>query len=403
MVLFFALFIFLLGSCVGSFLNVLIYRLPRRISVVTPRSHCPACSHPIAWYDNIPLLSWILLKRRCRHCKQPIPATYPLVELLTALTFTAVFLSYMVLDLRLDMPLLTEAPQAADWVILALHLWLIAALLAASAVDFRLSVIPLPITTITAIVAVAVHGFFSHPILPEITTPTIGLTAGACLGLLISALLLRLGVFRPTFQVFSTAGLARLPRRRKRRKSQPPSADSANTDSPAQSHDKLNPRAEILHEVLYLLPATILAVIGCLIISADTPLARTLGSFLQNPVVSRVSASLYGLLIGGAVVWITRILGTLAFGREAMGLGDVHLMAATGAVLGWIAPVLAFFIAPFFGLIAVVFSAARHRAGELPYGPWLSLGLLTAMIFQDKIWAYLKPGLTGLSYLLTSS
>ena len=62
-------------------------------------------------------------------------------------------------------------------------------------------------------------------------------------------------------------------------------------------------------------------------------------------------------------------------------------------MLGWLAPVLAFFIAPFYGLIAVILSAARQRAGELPYGPWLSLGLLTTMIFQDKIWAYIGPGL----------
>ena len=403
MVLCLSFFIFLLGSCVGSFLNVLIYRLPRRISIVTPGSHCPDCSHPIAFYDNIPLLSWILLKRRCRHCHQPIPATYPLVELLTALTFTGIFLAYMVFGLRENMPFLIDGPQLADWVILALYLWLISALLAASAVDFRLSVIPLPITTITAIVAVAVHGLFPHPLLTRISTSTAALAAGACLGLLISAMLLRVGVFRPTFQVFGPTGLARLPRRRKRRKSQPSFADSATPDSPAQPPETFNARVEILHEILYLLPPTLLAIITCLIVLADTTPARALGSFLANPIVGRLSASLFGLLIGGAVVWVTRILGTLAFGREAMGLGDVHLMAAAGAVLGWIAPVLAFFIAPFFGLIAVIFSAARHRAGELPYGPWLSLGLLTAMVFQDKIWSYIGPGLQNLWQLLVAA
>ena len=86
-----------------------------------------------------------------------------------------------------------------------------------------------------------------------------------------------------------------------------------------------------------------------------------------------------------------------------MGLGDVHLMAAGGAVLGWLGPVLAFFIAPFYGLLAVVLSAARQRSGELPYGPWLSAGLLTVMLFQDKIWAYLEPGLLGLWQLLTAA
>ncbi len=77
----------LLGLLFGSFLNVLISRLPRRESIATPRSHCPHCSTPIRWYDNIPLLSWITLRARCRACRQPIPWRYPLVELAAALWF----------------------------------------------------------------------------------------------------------------------------------------------------------------------------------------------------------------------------------------------------------------------------------------------------------------------------
>lgn len=81
----------LLGLLIGSFLNVCIYRLPRDQSVVRPRSFCPACEHPIAWYDNIPLLSYVLLRGKCRHCGVRIPVRYPAVELLTgALFFAAV-------------------------------------------------------------------------------------------------------------------------------------------------------------------------------------------------------------------------------------------------------------------------------------------------------------------------
>ena len=81
---------FLFGSCIGSFLNVCIYRMPREQSIVRPRSRCPHCSHPIAWHQNIPLLSFLMLRGRCRHCRKPIHWRYPLVELLAGLFTIAV-------------------------------------------------------------------------------------------------------------------------------------------------------------------------------------------------------------------------------------------------------------------------------------------------------------------------
>jgi len=80
----------LAGLLIGSFLNVCIYRMPRDLSVVRPRSFCPACEHPIAWYDNIPVVSYFLLGRRCRHCRAVIPVRYVIVEALTALLFFVV-------------------------------------------------------------------------------------------------------------------------------------------------------------------------------------------------------------------------------------------------------------------------------------------------------------------------
>ena len=75
------------GALLGSFLNVCVYRLPRNESIVTPRSRCPKCGRGIAWYDNIPLLSWLALRARCRHCGAPISVQYPLVELAVALVW----------------------------------------------------------------------------------------------------------------------------------------------------------------------------------------------------------------------------------------------------------------------------------------------------------------------------
>jgi leader peptidase (prepilin peptidase)/N-methyltransferase len=79
-----------LGAILGSFLNVVVWRLPRRESLVRPGSRCPSCERPIAPYDNVPVLSWLLLRGRCRHCGARISLRYPLIELLTAAAFAAV-------------------------------------------------------------------------------------------------------------------------------------------------------------------------------------------------------------------------------------------------------------------------------------------------------------------------
>ncbi|MFH1678066.1 MAG: prepilin peptidase [Candidatus Omnitrophota bacterium] len=88
------IFIFVFGSMIGSFLNVCIYRMPLEKSVARPRSYCPQCEKPIPWYDNIPLISYILLKGRCRFCKKRIPFRYFLVESITACTFLIFYIKY---------------------------------------------------------------------------------------------------------------------------------------------------------------------------------------------------------------------------------------------------------------------------------------------------------------------
>src|SRR5215471_418758 len=80
---------FLAGLLIGSFLNVCVYRLPRNLSIVRPRSYCPQCERTIAWYDNIPVLSYLLLRGRCRFCRARIPIRYPLVEIVTGAAFAA--------------------------------------------------------------------------------------------------------------------------------------------------------------------------------------------------------------------------------------------------------------------------------------------------------------------------
>jgi leader peptidase (prepilin peptidase) / N-methyltransferase len=87
-------FVFALGAIIGSFLNVCIVRLPRGESLIRPASHCPQCNAPIKFYDNIPLISYIILRGTCRHCKKRISVQYPVVEALTGLMTLALFMKY---------------------------------------------------------------------------------------------------------------------------------------------------------------------------------------------------------------------------------------------------------------------------------------------------------------------
>jgi len=78
---------FLIGICIGSFINVVIYRLPNDISFITPRSFCPRCKYKISWRENIPLISWIIQKGKCRNCNQKISIRYPIIEFTTGILF----------------------------------------------------------------------------------------------------------------------------------------------------------------------------------------------------------------------------------------------------------------------------------------------------------------------------
>jgi leader peptidase (prepilin peptidase) / N-methyltransferase len=102
------------GAVIGSFLNVVVHRIPLKRSLVHPGSRCPSCGHPIAPYDNVPIVSWLLLRGRCRHCGTAISPRYPAVELLTAVTFAAV-----VAVRGFDNDLLLELPFVACLIALA--------------------------------------------------------------------------------------------------------------------------------------------------------------------------------------------------------------------------------------------------------------------------------------------
>lgn len=127
----------LLGLLIGSFLNVVVWRLPRGESLSQPASHCPACEHPIRAYDNIPLISWVLLRGRCRDCGAPISARYPLVELTTGIAFAA------------------TAAWVGWSVLLPFALWFVAAAIAMILIDVEHHRLPNSLTLSTYVVVVA--------------------------------------------------------------------------------------------------------------------------------------------------------------------------------------------------------------------------------------------------------
>lgn len=123
------------GACLASFFNVLIYRMPLGLSLVKPASHCPLCQHPIAWYHNVPVLGWIILRGRCAHCHAPISIRYPLVEALGGLLgFAAIWLTHPLADANVE------------WVRALTLFWLLTTLIPIFAIDFEHLLLPDTVT-----------------------------------------------------------------------------------------------------------------------------------------------------------------------------------------------------------------------------------------------------------------
>jgi leader peptidase (prepilin peptidase)/N-methyltransferase len=159
----------LLGLCVGSFLNVCIYRLPLDQSLAWPGSHCPRCSRPLAWFENIPVVAWLALRGRCRSCRTRISVVYPLVEAFTGAMFLWATWQYGV-----------------DW-LLASRLLLGCALIVLFFIDLEHRILPNVIT----VPGTAIGFLFSFVAPPGWVSSLIGLTVGGLIPLVIAEVYLR--------------------------------------------------------------------------------------------------------------------------------------------------------------------------------------------------------------------
>lgn len=163
-----AVIVFWLGACIGSFINVVVYRLPAGLSVIRPRSRCPYCLHQLGNKENIPVLGWLWLRGRCRHCKNPISIRYPLVEAATGILFLLVFLSF-------------------DISIKTLGYWIFGGwLLALSLIDLDTMTLPNPLTKSGLILGLVFQlfvGYYYQPTQVEVIHQLMFGAIGAVLGI----------------------------------------------------------------------------------------------------------------------------------------------------------------------------------------------------------------------------
>ncbi len=409
---FYILFVFVLGSCVGSFLNVLVWRLPRGESLLYPPSHCPKCNKTLKWYDNIPVIGWLKLHGRCRFCNQPISPRYPIVEAVTGVLFVFYYLMFYVVGLGPCTGNATFTPgeiqlRAAPlnwpqtWPIYFLYMFMIAGLLAASLVDFELFIIPLEIPWAIAIVGIIVHAIIDKPHIPgalNVNPMVAALAVGGGAGLALSITLWYFNRLPSSFPKGDPILEADRPDVQKQIEEARAKGEELQDLPP--SYTKPQIRAEMRKEMLFLTPPMLLASIAWLLVSYVPTVGESWARATSYHWVTGLLGAIFGGLLGGFVVWITRILGTLGFGRVAMGLGDVHLMFGVGAVIGAGASTIAFFIAPFFGIVLALYLLITGQRREIPYGPYLSMATGFVVLFSCPILAWLMPGMMGLRQLI---
>lgn len=337
--------VFVLGSIIGSFLNVCVHRLPAHDSIADgwkglfyPPSRCPRCLHPIRLRDNIPVLGWLKLRGRCRNCSKSISARYPLVEFFNGLLWVVMYMveigDYRPTDGPLTggsglfagdlspAPVLGSAWMSAEAILrfrYLYHMVLLETLVVASLIDFDLKVIPDSVTVPAMIVGLA----------------------GSTLGCVY--------ILPVWFQV----------------------PDSVST----------------LFDNLIGDPDTLPGWLGAI---RDGP--RIPGWIDDSRRLHGLAVSAAGLIAGGGVIWLVRIAGHWALKQEAMGFGDVTLMAAIGSFIGWQPVLVVFFIAPLFAVLFAVANWFLRRERELPYGPFLAIGTLFLLYAFKFLWfEHLEP------------
>jgi leader peptidase (prepilin peptidase)/N-methyltransferase len=332
------LFVFIFGAMVGSFLNVCIARLPLEKSFIWPGSRCGHCFQPIRWYDNIPLVSYWVLRGKCRTCGSTFSIRYFFVELLTGMLFVGLFYLEIFMNVHeLDVIKFNQfmvrngIPPWQALVIFGFHAILMSFLLVASFCDFDRQTIPLSLTVTGTVIGLIGAVLFPWPW---------------------------------------------------------PNAPVAGVVPPLPWHRV----GVVIKQGLYPWPVWALPAVPWLMPGGNwqTGLATGLAGMLAGTLVLRGVRFLFGIGMGSeymedapqpdegqtkgfagrAVSWLGRV------GGKALGLGDADLMMMAGAFLGWQATLVAFFVAVLPGVVMGLSQAAIRGHTTLPFGPALAIGVM---------------------------
>ncbi len=332
---FWSLVFFVFGCNIGSFLNVCIHRLPLGQSVVSPPSHCPHCKYSIPWYLNIPLVTWLSLRGKCRNCGAPISVRYFLVELLTGLIFLACWNVFGHESAKLAL----------------VYCLFLAGLIAATFIDFEHFIIPDEITFGGIAVGFVISIFLwrlhdQDTLVGSIWQSLLGIGVGA--GLIYS--ILRLGKLLFGRQKIEV----------------PPDAKIIFSETGVYLGGKEIPYEELFYrrsDVITLHARTVELADRCYrdVLVRLTPEKLHIGDDEFNP---------------EQVPHMEADSAEVVLPREAMGFGDVKFMAAIGAFLGWQSVIFSLMVSSIIGSIvgiSLIVMRRREWSSRLPYGPYIAV------------------------------
>ena len=345
----FSVFAFLLGAVIGSFLNVCIYRLPLDLSVNKPRrSFCPSCKQPIPWHQNLPLISWLVLRGRCANCGGKIAFRYFAVELLTALLFLAIW-------------------QTFPWQMAIAYWVFISLVIVGTFIDFEHFIIPDQVT-----IGGTIAGVLASLAVPALMNTDSRIAAfirsvlAAALGYVILLLVLEAG--KLAFGKKRIRLDAPTPFKWKR---QGEDAEFVVGSEPSLWSDYFAREKDRL-------------LLQCDEAKIDNqPYGNVTLEFHYN----RVAAEGQEMLLDH-VNEISGIVRELQIPREAMGRGDLKFLAAIGAFLGWRSVLFSVFAGSLLGSLVgllTLLMGKRVWSAKLPFGPYLASGAVTWLFFGDDV------------------